>query len=182
MVRRAYYDNRRRDGHRNSVVFMVEIKGSVSPNVFKGCQVGSSYSSPAHYRPSKQYWWGIHKDHVTSNVSYVDCFDVYGVNNGDSAFLAVTELKVGAFILREIMVKSQRNLVVPEHREDDVPHDHPSLVSCVATVRMGDFPPSKDGMLYISVVTLPENNWCGSCAHDSRGHLCDKRRFGPSNC
>ena len=44
-------------------------------------------------------------------------------------------------------VKSQKNVVVPQSREDVSP-SHPSVVTCLSTVRMGEIPPTEDNMLY----------------------------------
>ena len=145
VVRRAYYDSRKRKGHKSSVVFVLEKKRSVSSSVFKGCQVGSTYSSKVHYRRSMQYEWASANKHVTKDVGFVDCFDIDGVSDGDSAFLRISQLQVGSVKLKEVNIKSQRNLIVPQSR---MSLPHPSLVSCIATVRMGEIPPSADGMLY----------------------------------
>ena len=145
VVRRAYYENRKRKGHRNSVVFVLEMKRSVSSTVFKGCQVGSTYSSKVHFRRSMQYKWAIERKHVTKDVAFVDCFDIDGVTDGDSAFLTISQLQVGPVKLKEVKIKSQQNLIVPQSR---MSLPHPSLVTCIATVRYGAVSPSEDDMLY----------------------------------
>ena len=145
VVRRAYYDSRKRKGHKSSVVFVLEKKRSVSSSVFKGCQVGSTYSSKVHYRRSMQYEWAIANKHVTKDVGFVDCFDIDGVSDGDSAFLRISQLQVGSVKLKEFNIKSQQNLIVPQSR---MSLSHHSVVTCIATVRMGEISPSEDGMLY----------------------------------
>ena len=46
-----------------------------------------------------------------------------------------------------IEVRSQRNLIIPESRNNQQ-LSHPSVLSCVSTIRMAEIPPSADGMLY----------------------------------
>ena len=87
VVRRCYLDRRRRDCHRNAVVFFVEMKRSLQSNIFTGCRVGSKVSSKVHFRRSKAYKWAIDTKHVTKDLAFVDCFDIAGIKDGDSAFL-----------------------------------------------------------------------------------------------
>ena len=145
VVRRAYFDKRKRNDHKNAVVFMLEMARSlVGQNIFTGCRVGSVESSSVHFRKSNQYQWAINVKHTTKNVAFVDCFDVNGVEDGDAAYIKLSHYKLK---VKNVEVKSQRNVIVPQSRKYMTP-SYPSLVACVATVRMGEIPPSEDGMLY----------------------------------
>ena len=141
VIRRVYLDNRKRHDHKNTVVFMLDIKRSLTSNMFTGCRVGQVKSSMVKFRHSKSYTWTISHRNITENVAFVDCFDVDGISDGDPAFL---EIKIRSETLE---VKSQRNVIVP-HSRKDLSASHPSVVSCVATLRLAEIPPSEDGMLY----------------------------------
>ena len=148
VVRRAYFDHRKRHGHKNAVVFMLEMARSlVGQNIFTGCRVGSVESSSVHFRKSEQYQWAINVKHMTKNVAFVDCFDVNGISDGDAAYVKLNHSKIGSLEVKKVEIKSQRNVVVP-HSRKYMNLSYPSLVACVATVRMGEIPPSEDGMLY----------------------------------
>ena len=147
VIRRAYFDDRKRNDHKNAVVFMLEMKRSVQPkSLFAGCRVGSVVSSKVHFRHSEQYNWAISNIHVTKNVAFVDCFDVFDVKDGDPAYLTIGLFKIGSLQVKDVEVRSQRNVVVPQSRKYTNPH--PSVVACVATIRMGEISPSDDGLLY----------------------------------
>ena len=47
-----------------------------------------------------------------------------------------------------VEVKSQRNVVVPQAKIKNVTLSHPTVMTCLSTVRIGQIPPSEDGMLY----------------------------------
>ena len=147
VVRRCYLDRRRREGHRNAVVFFVEMKRSLKSNIFTGCRVGSKVSSKVHFRRSKAYKWAIDTKHVTKDLAFVDCFDIAGIKDGDSAFLRISHVEFGSTKKVGIEVRSQRNLIIPESRNNQQ-LSHPSVLSCVSTIRMAEIPPSADGMLY----------------------------------
>ena len=142
VVRRAYFDKRKRRGNKNAVVFMLEMARLSEPNIFVGCRVGSAESSKVYFRRSKQYQWAIRSKHVTKNVAFLDCFNLDGVKDGDAAYIKICRDTEG-----DVEVRSQRNVIVPQSRKDLI-LSHPSVVACVATVRVGEIPPSEDGMLY----------------------------------
>ena len=149
VVRCAYFDHRKRHGHNNAVVFMLEMKRSLGSYAFRGCRVGPLESSVVKFRKSIAYKWAINNVNVTQNVAFVDCFDVYGVRDGDPAFLAFSNLEFGSLKVESVEVQSQRSLIVPQSLENSkVPPSQPLVVTCLSTVRVGEIPPSKDGMLY----------------------------------
>ena len=145
LVRRAYFDNRKRDGHENAVVFTMEVKRSIRSKVFIGCRVGGRESSKVHFQYSTPYDWAIKTFHVTKNIALVDCYDVHGAKDGDPAYLIVANYKIGSTVMKREEVKSQRNLVVPVRNHFS---DSPSVVACLATVYFAEIPPSVDGMLH----------------------------------
>ena len=145
LVRRAYFDDRKRDGHENAVVFTMEVKRSIKSNVFTGCRVGGRESSKVHFRYSGPYEWAIAHMHVTKNIALVDCYDVHWAKDGDPAYLIVDNFKIGSTVIKRGEVKSQRNLVVPVRNNIS---DSPSVVACLATVRFAEISPSADGMLH----------------------------------
>ena len=148
LVRRAYYDTRKIYGHKNSVVFMVDLKRSLWSEVFVGCRVGPAASSRVHFRQSRAYKrFAIDKKHVTKNVAIVYCFDIDSVTEGDAAFLRLSHHKVGSKVLNMTEVRSQRNVIVPQPSKDFSTF-RPSVVSCVATLYLGGIPPYEDGVLY----------------------------------
>ena len=142
VVRRAYFDNRTRDGHSNAVVFLLEIKRSVTATMFTGCRVGDAESYKIHFRRPKQYFWAISEKHVTKNVALIDCYDVHGAKDGDPAYLKLDNH--GSAELKGEEVKSQQNLLVPIR----INHSSPTVVTCIATVHFDKNPPSEDGVLY----------------------------------
>ena len=139
VVRRAYYDSRHRDGHSNAVVFVLEAGRSVNAKSFFGCRVGSVVSTKFSFRMPKRYNWAIRKKHVTKNVALIDCYDITNVKDGDPAFLI---LAYSAF--KE--VQSHQNLVVPR-RNANLKQSLPTVVTCIATLRMGEYPPTTNDML-----------------------------------
>ena len=106
--------------------------------------MGSKESSKVHIRRSMAHQWAINKKH---DLAYVDCFDIAGIKDGDSAFLRISHVEFGSKEEVEIEVRSQRNLIIPESR-NHMNLSHPSVLSCVSTIRMAEIPPSADGMLY----------------------------------
>ena len=146
VVRRAYLDKRRRDGHENAVVFFLEIKRSVTAKIFGGCRVGNEEMSHVRFRHAKEYDWAIQTKHVTKNLAFVDCYDVHDVKDGDPAYLIVNNYRIGSAVIKRGEVKSQQNLVVPipRNRSSDPP---PTVMVCLAPVHYGKIPPSEDGML-----------------------------------
>ena len=137
---------RKRDGHENAVVFVMEIKRSIPSEVFTGCHVGGTESYNVRFRYAKQYDWAIESKHVTKNVALIDCYDVHGVKDGDPAYLIVDNFKVGSAVMRRGEVKLQQNLVVPFR--GNFSNSAPTVVTCIATVCLGEISPSADGMLH----------------------------------
>ena len=148
VVRRVYLDSRKRYGHKNAVVFMLDVKKNLRPNMFTGCRIGPVKSSQIEFRPSKSYKWKIAHRRSTKNLAFIDCFDVDGIRDGDPAFLEITHMEeIGSSKVRTLEVNSQRNVIVPQSR-NDLSASHPSVVSCVSTLRLAEIPPTEDGMLY----------------------------------
>ena len=146
VVRRAYFDYRKRDGHENAVVFIMEIKRSIPSKVFTGCRVGDIQSSNVHLRHPKQYDWAIMYKHVTKNIALIDCYDVHGTKDGDPAYLIVENYTIGSAVIQREEVRSQQNLVVSLFR--NFSDSAPTVVTCIATVRFGEISPTVDGVLY----------------------------------
>ena len=147
VVRRAYFDHRKRQNHNNAVVFMLDMKRSLGSDIFTGCRVGQIESSKVRFRHSIAYKWAIKNRNVTQNVAFVDCFDVDGISDGDPAFLTISRFEFGTLEVERVEVKSQRNVIVP-HSRKDLNHSLPSVMTCLSTVRNGQIPPSEDGVLY----------------------------------
>ena len=84
---------------------------------------------------------------ITKTIAFVDCFDVDGVSNGDPAFLEISHMEFDSLEVKTLEVKSQKNVIVPQSRKD-LSSSYPSVISCVGTLRLGEIPPSEDGMLY----------------------------------
>ena len=71
VIRHAHLDNRARDGHRNAVVFLLEMKRTLISSTFTACRVGSTVSSRIHFRKPIAYKRAIRRRHVTKNRSSV---------------------------------------------------------------------------------------------------------------
>ena len=142
VVRRVYFDSRKKQEHKNAIVFMLDIKRSLRSNMFTGCRVGQVKSSKVQFHPSIAYKWTIAHRNITQSVAFVDCFDVGGITEGDPAFLEISHTEFGS-----LEVKSQKNVIFPQSTKDRSV-SYPSVVSCVGTLRLGEIPPSEDGMLY----------------------------------
>ena len=143
VVRRAYFDMRKRDGHENAVVFVLEIERSVTSKIFTGCRIGTTESFKTHFRYPKQYFAPMKCKPITKRIALVDCYDVHVAKDRDPAYLIIENFKIGSAIIKRGEVESQQNVVVPYSARDH----SPTVVTCVATVRYGPIPPSKDGML-----------------------------------
>ena len=139
VVRRAYFDSRHRDGHSNAVVFVLEAGRSVNKKSFSGCRVGSAVSTKFKFRIPKQHVWAVETKHVTKNIALIDCYDIHNVKDGDPAFLKSTDSALD--------VQSRQNLVVP-HRITNLNQSLPTVVTCIATLRMGKHPPTINDMLH----------------------------------
>ena len=146
VVRRAYFDYRKRDDFENAVVFIMEIKRSIPSKMFTGCRVGDIQSSNVNFRYAKQYDWAIEKEHVTKNIALIDCYDVHGTKDGDPAYLILENYKIGSAVIQRVEVRSRQNVVVPLFR--NFSNSAPTVVTCIATVRSGKISPSADGVLY----------------------------------
>ena len=133
VVRRVYFDNRKRQEHKNAIVFVLDIKRGLRSNIFTGCRVGQVKSAKVQFRPSIGLF----------PIAFVDCFDVGSITEGDPAFLEISHPEFGL-----LDVKSQKNVIVPQSTKDVSAASYPSVVSCVGTLRLGEIPPSEDGMVY----------------------------------
>ena len=140
VVRRVYFDPRKRNGYANTTVFLLEAKGTtLSGKRFHGCRVGHSFSDRFHYRSPLNYKWVQRFKYATSTLALIDCFNIPRVENGDSAALYYN---TSTGIVVEI--HSQKPLFVPEHRTAPAV----TAVVCVGMIRAGAHSPSEHGMLY----------------------------------
>ena len=88
VIRRVYLDPRRRDGYCNSVVFLLEAKGTkINSLHFLGCRVGHYFSHKFHFRLPHNYEFVKLVKHATSTLAVIDCYNVPEIGNGDSASL-----------------------------------------------------------------------------------------------
>ena len=134
VVRRVYFDPRPRDGHYNTIVFLLEVKGTnLTKERFSGCRVGQYTSNEVHFRILRE---------STSTLASAHCYNVAGVRNGDLAFLFYN---ISTHLTVEI--SSLKPLFLPEPRSA---HKPPSatVVMCVGMIRSGEHSPSEHGMLY----------------------------------
>ena len=143
VVRRVYFDPRKRNGYANATVFLLEAKGTtLNGKRFHGCQVGHSFSDRFRFRPPRNYAWTQKHEHTTSTLGLIDCFNIPRVENGDSATLYYN---TSTGIVVEI--HSQKPLFVPERKTVITPPAVTAVV-CVGMIRAGAHPPSEHGMLY----------------------------------
>ena len=143
VVRRVYFDPRRRNGYANATVFLLEAKGTtLNGERFHGCRVGHSFSDRFHFRSPRSYAWRQKHKHTTSTLGLIDCLNIPRVENGDSAALYYN---TSTGIVVEI--HSQKPLFVPERETVTIPPAVTAVV-CVGMIRIGDHSPSEHGMLY----------------------------------
>ena len=143
MVRRVYFDPRKRNGYANTTVFLMEAKGtSINFKRFHGCRVGHSFSDRFRFRTPVNYKWVQTHKHTTSTLALIDCYNVPRVENGD---LASLYYNTSTGVVVEVL--SQKPLFVPEPRAALNPPTVTAVV-CVGMIRTGEHPPSHHGMLY----------------------------------
>ena len=143
IIRRVFFDRRRRGGHSNSTVFLVEAKGlKLGSQNFAGCRVGLYTSNKFLFRPAVSYKFVQNQKDSTSSLALVDCYDIRAVRNGDSASLYFRSHNG-----RKVEVQSLKPLFVPEPRATLDPPAVTSVV-CVGMIRTGAHSPSEHGMLY----------------------------------
>ena len=140
VIRRVYFDRRRRDGHYNAAVFLFETKRKVDSRSFSGCRVGPFRSDKFHFRVPGNYKFVQDYRGATEQLALLDCYDIPQPRNGDSASLFYTSSTSGL----EVEVLSLKPLVVPETRR----HSTATVVVCLANVFMSKDPPTKYGMIY----------------------------------
>lgn len=115
LVRSVYFDDRPRDGHRNTSVFIVLIRKNITDNhLVVGCQVGKHRAKEFTVNViGETPKWRVYPQYnvIDHEEVLVDCFDL-PVQNGTSGFL-LYRLYEGAEV--EVAV-SERPLVIPPPR------------------------------------------------------------------
>ncbi len=115
LVRSVYFDDRPRDGHRNTSVFIVLIRKNITDNhLVVGCQVGKHRAKEfkVNVIGETPKWRAYPQYNVIDHEEVlVDCFDL-PVWNGTSAYLFY-RLYEGAEV---DMAVSERPLVIPPPR------------------------------------------------------------------
>ena len=133
IVRSVIFDDRARNGHTNSSVFMVEARRSiVDEGLIIGCHVGEHFGKFIQVRPVALMAAFVHWKHayVNHDLLMVDCFDL-PIQNNSRAFLLFKRKQTGVVY----SVESETPLYIPAPRiarKDDV-----KLLVCVATPRYG---------------------------------------------
>ena len=140
VIRRVYFDPRKRDGHSNAAVFLFETRRRVKSNSFSGCRVGTYTSNKFRFRAPGNYAWVQRNKGATAQLAMLDCYDIPQPRSGDSASLFYTSSTSGL----EVEVLSLKPLVVPEGRK----HSTATVVVCLANVHMGQRSPAEYGMIY----------------------------------
>ena len=139
VVRRVYFDPRKREGHSNAAVFLFEARRRVNATSFSGCRIGTYRSHKFRFHIPGVYWWAW-KLGVTENLAMLDCYDIPQPRNGDSASLFYTSSTSGL----EVEVLSLKPLVVPEAKRDSTA----TVVVCLANVFVGEHSPTEYEMIY----------------------------------
>ena len=143
IVRRVFFDRRRRGNYSNATVFLVEAKGmKLGSQKFAGCRVGRHTSRKIFYRFARSYRFVQRIKNATSTLALIECYDIRAVRDGDSASLYFKSHNG-----RKVEVQSLKPLFVPEPRAALDPPAVTSVV-CVGMIRTGEHPPSHHGMLY----------------------------------
>ena len=140
VIRRVYFDPRKRDGHSNAAVFLFETRRRVNATSFSGCRVGTYVSYDFSFRAPGNYEWVQQVKKVTAQLAMLDCYDIPQPRNGDSASLFYTSSTSGL----EVEVLPLKPLVVPEGRK----HSTTAVVVCLANVYMGERSPADYGTIY----------------------------------
>ena len=140
VIRRVYFDPRKRDGHSNAAVFLFEASRRSNSASFTGCRVGHYTSRKFRFRVPGNYWYVHEHRGATEQLAMLDCYDIPQPRSGDSASLFYTSSTSGL----EVEVLSLKPLVVPEGRK----HSTATVVVCLANVHMGQRSPAEYGMIY----------------------------------
>ena len=140
VIRRVYFDPRKRDGHSNAAVFLFESRRKVNAKLFSGCRIGTYRSNKFRFRVPGNYKWVQDHRGATEQLAMLDCYDIPQPRNGDSASLFYTS----STSRLELEVLSLKPLVVPETRR----HSTATVVACLANVFMGEHSPTQYGMIY----------------------------------
>ena len=132
ILRAVYYDPRRRNGHINTTVFLIEVhKHILDKSSIVGCGVGNKVTTNLSIRAENR------KNSYTHDFAMVDCYDL-PVKAGMRAFIWYTIKQASSRTAGLFRVESEHPCFVPTpkqaHNKDDV-----KIVTCMATVR--DFPP-----------------------------------------
>ena len=140
VIRRVYFDPRKRDGHSNAAVFLFEASRRVNTRLFSGCRIGTYRSDKFHFRVPGFYKWFQDHRGATAQLAMLDCYDIPQPRNGDSASLFYTSSTSGL----EVEVLSLKPLVVPEGRKNSTA----TVATCLANVFVGEHSPTQYGMIY----------------------------------
>ena len=146
VVHRAYFDRRRRGGHCNSTVFLVqtkerEITGSET-KYYVGCRVGAHVSDEVFFRTAVSDKVLQKKKHATGVVGLIECYDIRAVKNGDTASLFYNS---PTGLVEE--AESLTPLFAPEPRPTRKSFATTALV-CAGMVQTGAHSPGKHNVLY----------------------------------
>ena len=131
IVRAAYFDDRRRGRHRNTIVFLIEVRISVLKlNLIIGCAVGEHWTKKFEVHRLKLTGW-VHHHHseLSHDTVFVDCFDL-PVQNGSRAFVLYRRPKHN-FIT---CVESERPVMIPAPHLPLARHQTFSVAICCAPV------------------------------------------------
>ena len=140
VIRRVYFDPRKRNGHSNATVFLIETKRGVNAKSISGCRIGTYRSEKFHFRILGNYFWALNRHRATEILAMLDCYDIPQPKSGDSASLFYTSYTSGF----EVEVLSLQPLVVPEAKRNSTA----TVVVCVANVFVGKHIPTEYGMIY----------------------------------
>ena len=113
IVRAAYFDDRQRGSHRNTTVFLIEVRISIlKQNLITGCAVGEHFTTSTNkfevHRLKLTGWVHQHHPELSHDTVFVNCFDL-PVQNGSRAFVLYRRPK-HSFIT---CVESERPVMIP---------------------------------------------------------------------
>lgn len=116
LVRSVYYDDRRRDGHQNTSVFLVLVlKRIMDDKLIMGCKVGEKKAKHFDARLiGETRLWRVYPQYnvIDHEEVIVHCYDL-PVKDGDEAFIYY---KVQKNSSKEVFVRSERPLMFPKPR------------------------------------------------------------------
>jgi len=131
IVRAAYFDDRQRGSHRNTTVFLIEVRISIlKQNLITGCAVGEQWTKNFQIHKLKITRW-VHQHHpeLSHDTVFVDCHDI-PVQNGSRAFVLYRSLNQSAITC----VESERPVMIPAPYVTPAQHHNFSVAICCAPV------------------------------------------------